>query len=113
MVEKQGFKHFMLKEIYEQPGVVRTCLETYLDTAWNAASDAAPVQLNLPDEVLDGLERVQVVACGTSWHASLVGKYLIEQLAGIPTMVQYASEFRYSPSPLTPPHPHHRRHPVR
>jgi glucosamine--fructose-6-phosphate aminotransferase (isomerizing) len=102
MVEKQGFKHFMLKEIYEQPGVVRTCLETYLDTAWNAASDAAPVQLNLPDEVLDGLERVQVVACGTSWHASLVGKYLIEQLAGIPTMVQYASEFRYSPSPLTP-----------
>jgi glucosamine--fructose-6-phosphate aminotransferase (isomerizing) len=102
MVEKQGFKHFMLKEIYEQPGVVRTCLETYLDTAWNAASDAAPVQLNLPDQVLDGLERVQVVACGTSWHASLVGKYLIEQLAGIPTMVQYASEFRYSPSPLTP-----------
>jgi glucosamine--fructose-6-phosphate aminotransferase (isomerizing) len=102
MVEKQGFKHFMLKEIYEQPGVVRTCLETYIDTAWNAASDAAPVQLNLPDEVLDGLERVQVVACGTSWHASLVGKYLIEQLAGIPTMVQYASEFRYSPSPLTP-----------
>jgi glucosamine--fructose-6-phosphate aminotransferase (isomerizing) len=102
MVEKQGFKHFMLKEIYEQPGVVRTCLETYLDTAWTAASDAAPVQLNLPDEVLNGLERVQVVACGTSWHASLVGKYLIEQLAGIPTMVQYASEFRYSPSPLTP-----------
>jgi glucosamine--fructose-6-phosphate aminotransferase (isomerizing) len=46
MVEKQGFKHFMLKEIYEQPGVVRTCLETYLDTAWTAAaSDAAPVQL--------------------------------------------------------------------
>jgi glucosamine--fructose-6-phosphate aminotransferase (isomerizing) len=51
--------------------------------------------------VLDGIESVQIVACGTSWHASLVGKYLLEQLAGIPTMVQYASEFRYSPSPLT------------
>ncbi|NER79695.1 MAG: glutamine--fructose-6-phosphate transaminase (isomerizing), partial [Leptolyngbya sp. SIO1D8] len=47
------------------------------------------------------VDHVQIVACGTSWHASLVGKYLIEQLAGIPTMVQYASEFRYSPSPLT------------
>jgi glucosamine--fructose-6-phosphate aminotransferase (isomerizing) len=101
MVEKQGFKHFMLKEIYEQPGVVRTCLETYLDTAWSAESTASPVQLNLAEGVLDGIEHVQVVACGTSWHASLVGKYLIEQLANIPTMVQYASEFRYSPSPLT------------
>jgi glucosamine--fructose-6-phosphate aminotransferase (isomerizing) len=101
MVEKQGFKHFMLKEIYEQPGVVRTCLETYLDTTWTASTPTAPVQLNLPDTLLDGLEHVQVVACGTSWHAGLVGKYLIEQLAGIPTMVQYASEFRYSPSPLT------------
>jgi glucosamine--fructose-6-phosphate aminotransferase (isomerizing) len=56
-----------------------------------------PSSWDLPDEVLDGLEHMQVVACGTSWHASLVGKYLIEQLAGIPTMVQYASEFRYSP----------------
>ncbi|MBE7380889.1 MAG: glutamine--fructose-6-phosphate transaminase (isomerizing) [Leptolyngbya sp. SIO1E4] len=101
MAEKQGFKHFMLKEIYEQPGVVRTGLETYLDSAWSADSDTPPVQLNLPDELLDGLEHVQIVACGTSWHASLVGKYLIEQLAGIPTMVQYASEFRYSPAPLT------------
>ena len=103
MVEKQGFKHFMLKEIYEQPGVVRTCLETYIDTTWSADQvDIPPIQLGLPDEVLDGLGQVQVVACGTSWHASLVGKYLLEQLAGIPTFVQYASEFRYSPSPLTP-----------
>jgi len=100
MVEKQGFKHFMLKEIYEQPGVVRTCLETYLDSTWTAASSTAPVQLDLAEAVIDGIEHVQIVACGTSWHASLVGKYLLEQLAGIPTMVQYASEFRYSPSPL-------------
>ena len=101
MVEKQGFKHFMLKEIYEQPGVVRTGLETYLDTAWTSDRATNPVHLGLPDDVLDGLEHLQIVACGTSWHASLVGKYLIEQLAGIPTRVQYASEFRYSPSPLT------------
>jgi glucosamine--fructose-6-phosphate aminotransferase (isomerizing) len=101
MVEKQGFKHFMLKEIYEQPGVVRTGLETYLDTSWSADSETPPVQLGLADAILNDLEHVQIVACGTSWHASLVGKYLIEQLAGIPTMVQYASEFRYSPSPLT------------
>ena len=100
MVEKQGFKHFMLKEIYEQPGVVRTCLETYLDTAWSATSPEPPVRLGLADNLLDGLEHVQIVACGTSWHASLVGKYLIEQLANLPTMVQYASEFRYSPSPM-------------
>jgi len=101
MVEKQGFKHFMLKEIYEQPGVVRTCVETYLDTTWSSDRDTNPVTLGLADDLLTDLEHVQIVACGTSWHASLVGKYLIEQLAGIPTMVQYASEFRYSPSPLT------------
>ncbi|MDB9525003.1 glutamine--fructose-6-phosphate transaminase (isomerizing) [Oscillatoria sp. CS-180] len=101
MVEKQGFKHFMLKEIYEQPGVVRTCLETYLDNAWSNESDTSPVTLNLAEDVLDAIDTIQIVACGTSWHASLIGKYLIEQLAGIPTLVQYASEFRYSPSPLT------------
>jgi glucosamine--fructose-6-phosphate aminotransferase (isomerizing) len=100
MVEKQGFKHFMLKEIYEQPGVVRTGLENYLDTAWSATDNTPPIHLNLPDELLNGLEMIQIVACGTSWHASLVGKYLLEQLANIPAQVQYASEFRYSPSPL-------------
>ena len=102
MVEKQGFKHFMLKEIYEQPGVVRACLEAYLDTGWSPESTTSPIQLNLAPELYSDLKQVQIVACGTSWHASLVGKYLIEQLAGIPTMVQYASEFRYAPSPLTP-----------
>ena len=102
MVEKQGFKHFMLKEIYEQPGVVRTCLETYLDTEWDASSRQSPIRLKLPDNLLDDLQHIQVLACGTSWHAALVGKYLLEQLAGIPTFVQYASEFRYAPAPLMP-----------
>lgn len=103
LVEKQGFKHFMLKEIYEQPGVVRACLETYINSEWNAASaSASPVTLGLAPELYANLEHIQIAACGTSWHASLVGKYLLEQLAGIPTSVQYASEFRYAPSPLTP-----------
>ena len=97
MVEKQGFKHFMLKEIYEQPGVVRDCLEAYFP-----ASSETPVKLDLPADFYADLEQIQIVACGTSWHAALVGKYLLEQLAGIPTQVQYASEFRYAPSPLTP-----------
>ncbi|TAE60614.1 MAG: glutamine--fructose-6-phosphate transaminase (isomerizing) [Nostocales cyanobacterium] len=96
MVEKQGFKHFMLKEIYEQPGVVRACLDAYFPSGGET-----PVTLNLPEEVYADLEQIQIVACGTSWHAALVGKYLLEQLAEIPTQVQYASEFRYAPTPLT------------
>ncbi len=96
MVEKQGFKHFMLKEIYEQPGVVRACLEAYFTN-----DPSSPVNLGLPAEFYLDLEQIQIVACGTSWHAALIGKYLIEQLAEIPTQVQYASEFRYAPSPLT------------
>ncbi|MGB3571103.1 MAG: glutamine--fructose-6-phosphate transaminase (isomerizing) [Phormidesmis sp.] len=100
MVEKQGFKHFMLKEIYEQPGVVRTCLETYLDTNWDEQSAQSPIKLDLPDALLDDLQHIQILACGTSWHASLVGKYLLEQVSGIPTFVQYASEFRYAPAPM-------------
>jgi glucosamine--fructose-6-phosphate aminotransferase (isomerizing) len=103
MVEKQGFKHFMLKEIYEQPGVVRACLESYLNSDWSAADHKhSPIQLTLPNSWYQDLQHIQIVACGTSWHAGLVGKYLLEQLAEIPTTVHYASEFRYSPSPLTP-----------
>ena len=108
-VEKQGFRHFMLKEIYEQPGVVRSCLETYINEDWHPTDNLAdphtissvdPINLGIPDSLYENLEQIQILACGTSWHASLVGKYLLEQLAGIPTMVQYASEFRYGPSPL-------------
>ncbi|NEP14422.1 MAG: glutamine--fructose-6-phosphate transaminase (isomerizing) [Symploca sp. SIO2C1] len=116
-VEKQGFRHFMLKEIYEQPGVVRTCLDTYLNSNWYPlgaeeegevagsqhpiSHQQSPIQLGTLDSLYENLEHIQILACGTSWHASLIGKYLLEQLAGIPTMVQYASEFRYAPTPLT------------
>lgn len=99
-VEKHGFRHFMIKEIHEQPNVIRTCLETYINPTWNPQkTDLNPINLGLSD-LLDEVEHVQILACGTSWHASLIGKYLIEQLANIPTVVQYASEFRYAPSPI-------------
>lgn len=104
MVEKQGFRHFMAKEIYEQPGVVRTCLEAYFNAEWSPVEGHqgdAPINLGLPEKLYTNLEQIQIVACGTSWHAGLVGKYLLEQLAGIPTQVYYASEFRYAPPPLT------------
>jgi glucosamine--fructose-6-phosphate aminotransferase (isomerizing) len=102
MVEKQGFRHFMLKEIYEQPGVVRTALETYLTPDWSPSSGLSPIQWEIPKVFYRDVEQIQVVACGTSWHAALVGKYLLEQLAGVPTMVQYASEFRYAAPPMRP-----------
>ncbi|MBP0027627.1 glutamine--fructose-6-phosphate transaminase (isomerizing) [Roseofilum reptotaenium CS-1145] len=113
--EKQGFRHFMLKEIYEQPTVLRTQLDAYFDPEWYlqpqdktrssqsslSVSSQGLVQLNLPKSLYENLEQIYIVACGTSWHAALVGKHLLEQWAGIPTCVQYASEFRYSPPPLT------------
>lgn len=103
-VEKQGFRHYMLKEIYEQPDVIRTCLESYLNPNWHAQEnpDFSPITLSLAPRLYENLEHVQILACGTSWHASLIGKYLLEQLAGIPTTVDYASEFRYSPRPIVP-----------
>ena len=101
-VEKQGFRHFMLKEIHEQPAVVRTGLETYLHDHWPDSPSASPIELGLASELTDNLQHIQIVACGTSWHAGLVGKYLLEQVAAIPTAVYYASEFRYSPPPLMP-----------
>lgn len=109
--EKGGYKHFMLKEIHEQPGVVRACLEAYMPQVSEPegihpeANPAvpphrSPVQLNLPEHLYHKLEHIQILACGTSWHASLVGRHLIEQLAGIPTRVHYSSEFRYAPPPM-------------
>lgn len=105
-VEKQGFRHFMLKEIHEQPGVVRACLEAYFQEPLSATGSRIPhgtiASLPVPQEFYPELQHIDIVACGTSWHASLVGKYLLEQLAGVPTSVHYASEFRYAPPPLIP-----------
>ncbi|MGD1713641.1 glutamine--fructose-6-phosphate transaminase (isomerizing) [Dapis sp. BLCC M172] len=101
LVEKHIFKHFMLKEIHEQPNVVRSCLEAYINSDWDAMNSlVSPTNLKLSSSLYENLEQVEIFACGTSWHASLIGKYLLEQLAGISTTVNYASEARYAPSPL-------------
>ena len=90
--EKAGYKHFMLKEIYEQPAAIR---ETILGRVSRDSGLVFLDEMSLTDEVLRDIEKIQLVACGTSWHAGLVGKFLIEQLAGVPTEVDYGSEFRY------------------
>jgi glutamine---fructose-6-phosphate transaminase (isomerizing) len=100
-VEKQGFRHFMLKEIHEQPSVIRACLGAYFNLETATPEDKL-VSLGLNPALYPDLQQIEILACGTSWHASLVGRYLLEQLAGIPTSVHYASEFRYAPSPLVP-----------
>ncbi|MEW6456537.1 MAG: glutamine--fructose-6-phosphate transaminase (isomerizing) [Acidobacteriota bacterium] len=92
MTEKGGFRHFMLKEIYEQPRALRETIfgrisldtgKTYID------------ELNLNDEFLKNVSKIVIIACGTSWHAGLIGKYLIESISKIPAEVDYASEYRY------------------
>ena len=91
-LSKMGYKHFMLKEIHEQPDVVRNVLSGKL-----RAMDTAITlnEVTLSKEDLKNLNRIQIVACGTSLHAAMVGKYLIEDLCGIPVDVEPASEFIY------------------
>jgi glucosamine--fructose-6-phosphate aminotransferase (isomerizing) len=94
--EKGGFRHFMLKEIFEQPDAIRNTVRAYLDQDRRGVNLGG---LGFRDDELARLRRVHIVACGTSWHAALVGKFLIEELTGLPTEVDYASEYRYR-SPL-------------
>jgi len=96
MVEKGGYKHFMLKEIHEQPRAVR---DTLLGRVSLESAQVLMQEMALTDDELRGVERACIIACGTSWHAGLVGKFLIERLAGLPVEIDYASEFRYR-SPL-------------
>ena len=100
VADKRSFRHFMLKEIHEQPETAALWVARHLPQT--LPGEAGPlVALPLPAEVFEGVERIQILACGTSRHAAQVGAYLLEQLAGIPTSVFYASEFRYSPPPLS------------
>ena len=92
MLEKGGYEHFMLKEIYEQPRSIRDCMRGRI------YPNEGQVQLGGIKEYaekLKNIDRIIIVACGTSWHAGLVGEYLIEEYARIPVEVEYASEFRY------------------
>jgi len=93
MAEKGGFKHFMLKEIYEQPRSVRDTVQgrISLDTGHVFLDEMS----NITEADFKRVTSIKIAACGTSWHAGLAGKYMIEQLARIPVDVDYASEFRY------------------
>jgi glucosamine--fructose-6-phosphate aminotransferase (isomerizing) len=88
MAEKGGFRHFMLKEIHEQPRAILDTLATRLS---QATGEVSIDELPLPDD----LRKVVIVACGTSWHAALVGKFMVESLARVPVEVDLGSEFRY------------------
>ncbi|MFH1708725.1 MAG: glutamine--fructose-6-phosphate transaminase (isomerizing) [Planctomycetota bacterium] len=85
-IEKRGYKHFMLKEIHEQPEAIGNTLRG------RVTGDTVRISVDLAPNTI---RRVLLTACGTSWHAALIGKHLIERLAGLPAEVDYASEFRY------------------
>ncbi|NOZ79999.1 MAG: glutamine--fructose-6-phosphate transaminase (isomerizing) [Acidobacteria bacterium] len=90
--EKGGYRHFMLKEIHEQPDAVRNTVLAYLDAERRGINIEG---FGFDPHRLEKIRRVQLVACGTSWHACLVGKFYIERLARLPVDVDYASEYRY------------------
>jgi len=98
MAEKAGYKHFMLKEIYEQPTAAR---ETILGRVSQDSGKVFLEEMKISDEQFAAVEKVTILACGTSWHAGLVGKYMIEKLARVSVEVDYGSEYRYR-RPIVP-----------
>ncbi len=96
-VEKGGYPHFMLKEIFEQPRSIENALRGRIDH-----EEAMPKfgGLNMTPAELRAVDRIVITACGTSWHAGIVGEYLFEEFAQVPTEVEYSSEFRYRNAPL-------------
>lgn len=98
-LEKGGFSHFMLKEIFEQPESLHNAFRGRLDYERATARLGG---LDLTDSEIISIQGIKLLGCGTSWHAALVGKYLFEELARIPTEVDYSSEFRYR-NPIIPP----------
>ena len=92
MAEKAGYTHFMLKEIHEQPWAVR---ETVLGRISTETGRVFLEEMKLDEPALMSIDRLLILACGTSWHAGLVGKFLIEELARVPVDVDYGSEYRY------------------
>jgi glucosamine--fructose-6-phosphate aminotransferase (isomerizing) len=91
LVEKSGYEHFMLKEIFEQPRAITETLNGRIENGnINLINE-----INLSKDELNKIDRIIIVACGTSWHAALLGEFMLEELAKIPVEVEYASEFRY------------------
>ncbi|MGE0822171.1 MAG: glutamine--fructose-6-phosphate transaminase (isomerizing) [Candidatus Binatia bacterium] len=95
--QKGGYKHFLLKEIHEQPQAI---IDTMRGRLLVNEGEVSLGELEAHTELLDSIKRITLVACGTAWHACLVGKFYLEELARIPTEVDYGSEFRYRRSPL-------------
>src|SRR5881296_651307 len=99
MAEKAGYKHFMLKEIFEQPTAAR---ETILGRVSQDSGKVFLEEMQIAEATLKAVEHITILACGTSWHAGLVGKYMIERLARVSVEVDYGSEYRYR-SPIVSP----------
>ena len=97
--DKKNFRHFMLKEIYEQPEKTQLWIDRFLPMDLPLENSVA---YPISKSILEKIEQIQILACGTSRHASMVGAHLLEQFAGVPTKVYFASEFRYAPPPLSP-----------
>ena len=97
--DKRNFRHFMLKEIYEQPETAQLWMDRFLPMDLPSGNSVA---FPISKSILENVEQIQILACGTSRHAGMVGAYLLEQFAGVPTKVYFASEFRYAPPPLSP-----------
>jgi glucosamine--fructose-6-phosphate aminotransferase (isomerizing) len=97
--EKAGYRHFMLKEIFEQPRVIEDTLRGRIA---KTEGDVHLDEMGLDPKAVAGVQKLVIVACGTSWHAALVGKFMVEDLAGLPCEVDFASEFRYR-DPLVGP----------
>jgi len=98
MAEKGGYRHFMLKEIYEQP---RAIADTIRGRIFPEKAEVNLKEFSMKEDTLRKLQKIFLVACGTSWHAALVGKYMIEHMARVPCEVDIASEFRYR-TPIIP-----------
>jgi glucosamine--fructose-6-phosphate aminotransferase (isomerizing) len=98
-IEKQGYEHFMLKEIFEQPQSIRNAIRGRLVPADGTAHLGG---LNMDIEELRAVDRIILTACGTSWHSGMIGEYMLEEHARIPVEVEYASEFRYR-NPIVKP----------
>lgn len=98
-LEKGGYPHFMLKEIYEQPRTIHDCIRGRIGNSGSKVTLSGVLENR---EHFENAHRIIIVACGTSWHAALIGKRLIQEIARIPVEVEYASEFRYSNPILTP-----------
>ena len=99
MAEKGGFKHFMLKEIYEQPRAVR---DTTLGRVSLETGNVFLDEMEITEAEFQAAKKINIAACGTSWHAALAGKFMIERLARIPVEVDYASEWRYRDPIINP-----------